>query len=210
MESSPFTTEVVDSSSSLLSLLDNLAAIPPPSTSIPALYVDLEGSLLSRNGSVSLVTICALPGTTVYLADIHQLGKAAFETTNAAKVSLKSALESPSIQKVFFDVRNDSDALFAHFQITLDGVQDLQGMELAARVGSKKLFSGLAKCIENHSPISRARKKEWTRRKDEMTRQFDAHAKGQLGIFRSTAAECGHQTVLCRGCCASAGIIYRI
>ncbi|KAK3316973.1 hypothetical protein B0H66DRAFT_605242 [Apodospora peruviana] len=35
-----------------------------------------------------------------------------------------SHLESPSYTKVFFDVRNDSDALYAHFRVRLAGVED--------------------------------------------------------------------------------------
>jgi len=31
-------------------------------------------------------------------------------------------LESPDIPKVFFDVRNDSDALYSHFDVSLAGV----------------------------------------------------------------------------------------
>lgn len=83
MESSQFKTQVVDSSSTLLSLLDNLAGFSSSgSSSLPALYVNLEGSKLSRGGTVSIVTICVLPQK-VYLVDVHQLREAASRTTNA-------------------------------------------------------------------------------------------------------------------------------
>ena len=51
---------------------------------------------------------------------------------------------------VFFDVRNDSDALFAHFGVALQGAEDVQLMESATRTttGSKKYLNSLAKCIE--------------------------------------------------------------
>lgn len=48
-------------------------------------------------------------------------------------MSLQSILESPKTPKVFFDVRTDSDALFAQFGIKLAGIIDLQLMELASR-----------------------------------------------------------------------------
>jgi exonuclease 3'-5' domain-containing protein 1 len=74
--------------------------------------------------------------------------------------SLKTILESPTIPKVFFDIRNDSDALFSHFQISVDGIKDLQLMELASRKGSQNLVARLAKCIEKESPVSTAAKAE--------------------------------------------------
>jgi len=40
--------------------------------------------------------------------------------------ALKDILESATTPKVFFDIRNDSGALFAHFGIALQGVQDVQ------------------------------------------------------------------------------------
>lgn len=68
-----------------------------------------------------------------YLIDIYVLGARAFSTTDASGNSMKSVLESDSIPKVFFDVRNDSDALYHHFNISLAGVVDLQVMEYATR-----------------------------------------------------------------------------
>ncbi|KAL2060851.1 hypothetical protein VTL71DRAFT_8903 [Oculimacula yallundae] len=43
--------------------------------------------------------------------------------------TLKEILECPDITKIFFDVRNDADALFAHFGIHLRGTLDLQLLE---------------------------------------------------------------------------------
>jgi exonuclease 3'-5' domain-containing protein 1 len=125
------TVTFVATTTELSSLLIIIKDLP---TSPPSLYIDLEGEKLSRNGRISLLTLYALPINTVYLIDIHALGAAAFTTpahtisTTAANeepssakltptlepiVTLKSILESPTIPKVFFDVRNDSDALFA-------------------------------------------------------------------------------------------------
>jgi exonuclease 3'-5' domain-containing protein 1 len=50
--------------------------------------------------------------------------------------------------EVIFDIRNDSDALFSLFQISVDGIKDLQLMELATRRGSKDFVAGLATCVE--------------------------------------------------------------
>lgn len=67
---------------------------------------------------------------------------------------MKDILESKSTPKVFFDVRNDSDALYSHFQIKLAGVVDLQLWELAARPFAGKYVKGLPKCIEIDSSLS--------------------------------------------------------
>jgi exonuclease 3'-5' domain-containing protein 1 len=50
------------------------------------------------------------------LIDIHILGGKAFSTAGASGKTLKGILESDSIPKVFFNVRNDSDARF--FQLS--------------------------------------------------------------------------------------------
>ena len=70
----------------------------------------------------------------VYLVDVHTLGAAAFSTTATDGITtLKSVLENSSIPKAFFDVRNDSDALYNLYSIYLCGVVDVQLMELPQR-----------------------------------------------------------------------------
>lgn len=46
------------------------------------------------------------------------------------KITLKDILESPRIKNLLWDVRMDSDALYAHFGIKLAGVWDLQLMRV--------------------------------------------------------------------------------
>lgn len=171
--------EVVDSSASLQCLLRTLLHVPTPS--LP-LYIDLEGIKLGRHGSISILTLYVHPET-IYLIDIYKLRETAFTTALANGVTLQKILESPSITKVIFDARNDSDALFAHYKISLDGVQDLQLMELATRKRSKKYVSGLAKCIEKESPASAAKKREWKRQKENTGRLFDPSKGGRYEIF---------------------------
>jgi exonuclease 3'-5' domain-containing protein 1 len=171
---------VVDSATTLLSLLDNIIglAVDPPS-----LYLDLEGVKLGRHGSISIISLYIAPTKKIYFIDIHRLGKTAFSTTNSSATSLKTILESPTIPKVFFDIRNDSDALFSHFQISVDGIKDLQLMELASRKGSQNLVARLAKCIEKESPVSTAAKAEWQRTKEGASRLYDPKKGGQYEIF---------------------------
>lgn len=74
--------------------------------------------------------------------------------------------------KYFFDVRNDSDALFAHFGITLTGVRDIQLQELASRYGPKIFLNGLAKRIERDSGLSWSEKRAWQVTKDAGVKLF--------------------------------------
>jgi len=171
---------VVDSASTLASLLDNLISLP---VNPPSLYLDLEGIKLGRRGSISIISLYIVPIKKIYLIDIHRLGKTAFSTTNRSATSLKTILESPTIPKVIFDIRNDSDALFSLFQIAVNGIQDLQLMELATRNGSKDMVAGLAKCIENESPISAVAKEEWQRTKEGVRQLFDPKKGGRYEIF---------------------------
>ena len=166
----------VDSTTTLLSLLDNLINLRL-SVDPPSLYIDLKGVKLGRHGSISIISLYVAPIQKFYLIDIHRLGKTAFSTTNSCATSLKTILESPTIPKIIFDIRNGSDALFSHFQISVDGIQDLQLIELAlredSREGSRDFVAKLAKCIERDSPISAAVKAEWQRIKEGASWLYD-------------------------------------
>lgn len=124
----------------------------PPAPSKPSMYIDLEGVNLCRDGSLSIFTLLIDTGTptmNVYLIDVHSLGSQAFNTAGIKRKTLKNILQDETISKVFFDVRNDSDALFSHFGVALKGVEDIQLMESATRktTSSRKYVTGLAKCV---------------------------------------------------------------
>jgi exonuclease 3'-5' domain-containing protein 1 len=131
----------------------------------------------------SIISLYIAPIKKIYLLDIHRLRKTAFSTTNSSATSLKTILESPTIPKVIFDIRNDSDALFSHFQISVDGIKDLQLMELATRKGSKDFVAVLAKCIEKDSTVSTAAKAEWQRTKEGASRLYDLKKGRRYKIF---------------------------
>jgi exonuclease 3'-5' domain-containing protein 1 len=65
------------------------------------------------------------PENQIYLINIYTLGDKAFSTTGASGQTLKGILESNSIPKIFFDVRNDLDTLFSHFRISLTNIKDI-------------------------------------------------------------------------------------
>ncbi|KAK5134987.1 hypothetical protein LTR08_005939 [Meristemomyces frigidus] len=171
---------VVDSEPTLHTLLDDITSLQ---THRPSIFMDLEGVKLGRHGSISIVSLYLPPKDKVYLVDVHRLGRAAFSTANTSDTSLKTILESTAILKVVFDVRNDSDALYSHYQISLGGIVDLQLMELATRRGSRAWIAGLSKCIEHDSSVSSAVKAKWQRTKEAGSRLFNPEKGGRYEVF---------------------------
>ena len=108
--------DLIDTTAALYSVLDSLQGLP---TRTPSIYIDLEGESLSRDGTISMLQIYVLPTNRTYLLDIHTLYEEAFTSSGPGGHTLKGILESRDIPKVFFDVRNDSDALYNLFNIRL-------------------------------------------------------------------------------------------
>lgn len=170
----------VDSREGIADLVEKLRNLP---TSPPSLYLDIEGINLCRYGTVSIIQIYDSTKKLTYLVDIHTLQKMAFSTPGVSGTTLKDILESEKIPKVFFDVRNDSDALYTHFGIELDGIEDVQLMELATRMFSKRFVSGLAKCIEYDGDLTSQERWECTRIKDKGRALFAPEQGGSYEVF---------------------------
>ncbi|KAF2233247.1 hypothetical protein EV356DRAFT_448649 [Viridothelium virens] len=172
---------IVDSIAVLGRMLDTFEELPASPVSI---YVDLEGIDLSRNGTISILQLYILPQDHTFLVDVHTLQSQAFSTfaTNGT-TSLKTILESDTIPKAFFDVRNDSDALYSHFSIHLAGIEDIQLMELAARSLSRRTVNGLAKCIERDAPISSTERLAWKATKEKGLNLFAPERGGRYEVF---------------------------
>lgn len=171
---------MIDSPQALKAFIGSLPDLDSPT---PSLYIDLEGNNLSRKGTLSLVTILVEPRHTVHLVDVTGLGKLAFETAGPDGKTLKHILESKEIVKVFFDIRNDSDALFGLFGVRVKGIEDIQLMELASRGFQKRHVNGLAKCIERDSTLPFAVKREWRASKERGYRLFDPNLGGSYAVF---------------------------
>lgn len=168
----------IDSENSLITLLHS---IPSLAVEPPSLYIDLEGNALGRHGSISILSLTSL--LSKYLIDIHSLKEAAFSATTTSGTSLKAIPTSPTIPKAAFDIRNDSDALFSLFKVSVDGIKDLRFMELATRKGSRIFVSSLAKCIEKDGPICAAAKAEWSLAKERGLRLLDPKKQGRYEVF---------------------------
>lgn len=153
--------------SSVLELEAFLSSIPTSST----LYLDFEGNNLSRNGTISIITILIYPQNTVHLIDILTLGEIAFTTcssTGGKGKTLKSIFEDPDITKFFWDVRNDADALWAHYRVGLAGVIDIQLLENASREDDKTYIRGLDKSVQYDLKLGFMELNRWLRTKKDV------------------------------------------
>lgn len=171
---------LIDTRAAIASLVGSLSDLPnyPPS-----IYVDLEGVNLSRHGSISILQIYVRPTNKTYLVDVHTLKEEAFLTSASNGQTLKGLLESSAISKAFFDIRNDSDALYSLFSIKVAGVCDIQLMELATRTFSKRCINGLAKCIERDLPMTKKERDDWKMTKDKGIRLFAPEHGGSYDVF---------------------------
>ncbi|KAI4858725.1 ribonuclease H-like domain-containing protein [Hypoxylon rubiginosum] len=173
-------TSFIDTKEALIVVLDTLEVLP---ANPPSLYIDLEGVNLSRHGSISIFQLYVLPTKQTYLIDVRTLGSEAFTTPGSDGRTLKDILESETTPKVIFDVRNDSDALFSHFQIGLQGIQDLQLMELGTSTARRHYLKGLSRCIEGDLGLDENEVAEWKRIKESGIRLFAPGRGGSYEVF---------------------------
>jgi len=87
---------------------------------------DCEGVDLGRTGALTVVSISTIePNAIAFIFDVLVLGADIFHHNDRAE-TLKTLLEDPTITKISFDCRTDSDALYHQFQVKLTGCLDLQ------------------------------------------------------------------------------------
>ncbi|KAJ9139510.1 3-5 exonuclease [Coniochaeta hoffmannii] len=137
-------------------------------TQSSTLYLDLEGKNLSRNGTLSIITVLVQPAGTTNLIDIQTLGDTAFATATTGGKTLKSILEDPLLPKYVWDVRNDADALWAHHRVKLAGVTDVQLLENGSRPGDKTYLRGLGTCVEKDLKLNFMEVHRWVKTKKEV------------------------------------------
>lgn len=141
-----------------------LSSIRPAYT----IYLDLEGKNPSRDGTLTLATMLIQPQNVTRVIDVLSLGESAFDIESEEGTSLKSILEDPDIPKSVWDVRNDADALWAHFRVALAGVTDVQLLENASRPEwmDQTRLRGLDRAILYDLKLPFMEKERWLRTKD--------------------------------------------
>ena len=176
------TVSIIDTLIALVSFLDDLEN---QLTNPPSLYLVIEGVALSRHGSISIIQVFHLPQNHVFLIDVFVLQEAAFNTPNRNGTTLRSILESALVPKVFFDVRNDADALYAHFNISLRGVHDIQLLEVATRSWAKDRLVGLAQCIRSDARLATKVRRDLEAVKERGKALFAAENGGSYEVFNT-------------------------
>ncbi|KAF2748621.1 hypothetical protein M011DRAFT_493481 [Sporormia fimetaria CBS 119925] len=178
----------IDTPSQVRELLGLLTIRDKPNNqqSLPILYLDLEGVNLCREGTISIITLLvAQPAKKSYLIDVHTLGALAFSTPGSVGKTFKDILQDKTFTKVFFDVRNDSDALFAHFGVALKGVEDVQLMINSNRKtteGRRRLRS-LDYCIRTYVAMPLIAEQIWGEAKYDGKQLFAPENGGSYQVF---------------------------
>jgi exonuclease 3'-5' domain-containing protein 1 len=189
-------SEIINTPTRTGEIVDHLVAVhESPNHDGPSMYLDLEGVNLCRSGSISILTLLLDSGVVgsrhVYLLDVHELGARAFTTAGARGKTLQDILQDEKIPKVFFDVHNDSDALFALYGVALRGVEDVQLMESAARktTTQRRLLNGLARCVESNQTVlavgGRGSVAGWKQAKQTGERLFKPEMGGSYAVFNT-------------------------
>ena len=170
---------MIDTGVEVVTLIDTIQSLPQK----PIIFVDIEGVNLSRHGSIAIVQLLVPPGPTVHLLDVHTLQKDAFETPGSKGDTLRDILQSDQYPKVFFDVRRDSDALFALFQVKVECVIDLQLLEYASRQPCRGYLAGLSKCISLDAGLDMLEALKCQKIKDAGCRLFAPEKGGSYEVF---------------------------
>ena len=150
----------VNSEAMVVAMLDDLSI---SHSEIPLLSIDIEGlNLGKKDGQTYLMQIYDSQSHRVYNVDIYTLGRAAFTTpASNGEINLEMVLESAEILKLFCDVRGDSYALFSEFGIRLQGIQDVQNVQVASRptARSRRWRPSLDRLILDHARLPYAEQK---------------------------------------------------
>ncbi|KAF4441823.1 3'-5' exonuclease [Fusarium austroafricanum] len=92
----------------------------------PFVYISLEGLKPPRHGTIPIMLLYDRSIRHTYVLDVYTLGEKCFSTQGKSGRSLKHILEAEDIIKVLFGVRNSSEALYSHYNITLAGIHDIE------------------------------------------------------------------------------------
>jgi hypothetical protein len=188
---SPFRVNLIDSFGCLMKLLIHLEEICSGGVNgcdAATLAVDFEGVKLCRHGALCLVQMtCSDDPRLVYVLDVHVLGKRAFTMATPQGTCMKGVLEEQGISKVWFDPRNDVDALYHQFGIMPRGIFDLQLAEVADRRNrglNVNYVQGLYKCL-TQCPMLQSEQKVFAQRINDLgKRLFEPQNGGNYEIFQ--------------------------
>ena len=170
---------LINSIDLLADLLREISSFKLVDRSDARFFLDLEGSI----SIIQLYILQEQPKT--YLLDVHVLKEAAFDHSleGLRWASFRQFLEDPEVVKVFFDVRNDSHEMKRLYGVRMDGIRDLQLMELGSRKGNKRCIKGLAACIKSDIGLTEKQEKEWLACKDAGQRLYVPNLGGAYEVW---------------------------
>ncbi|EAL85441.1 uncharacterized protein AFUA_8G06800 [Aspergillus fumigatus Af293] len=144
--------QMIDSIGALEKVLDELDC---HSHKHAALFFNVQAINPGEDGSISIISLFVRPIQKLFLIDVLTVGVDAFTTTSLADNSLKLLLATSAASKILFDVGNASAALFKHHGICLNGIKDLQVMQLATHYprAQKAQAASLETCVEKDARI---------------------------------------------------------
>lgn len=162
-----------------------LSEIAPQLAQTPILNVDFEGIDLCKSGQVCLGQFHVSMQKLVYVVDFCSMNPF---TVEASGYSLKSILESKKILKVWFDPRNDIDAIANQFNVHPTDALCLQIAEVATRKQQglqTRLVCGLKKTLETYLVLPPASKRAVLGIKEAGLALFAPERGGTYEVFRT-------------------------
>ncbi|VDI19390.1 Hypothetical predicted protein [Mytilus galloprovincialis] len=145
--------------------------------------VGFEGDHISRNGSVSILTIATKDD--VFIFDILELGKDAFNH------GIASILENDLTSKIVFDCREPADALYHVYSVMLAGVLDVQLLqcmdnidEIRSRICKKQRWDRTQEVIQLRKFMPSLRSKKKKNKKFRRMKKISANLKENIWEVR--------------------------
>jgi len=147
---------LIDTKEGVLELPEQVKKVKADNAEI---FLDEEGNGHGLKGVLCTMqlTFASMAGVT-FILDVVKLSQEIFTTSDEDGISLKVILEDPKIFKCFFNAHDDSVALFHQYGVKLEGIVDLQIMELVV-CGPCNYCKGLVSSIKDYLHLNTEEKK---------------------------------------------------
>ncbi|KAF7913702.1 uncharacterized protein EAF01_000108 [Botrytis porri] len=109
-----------------------------------------NGVGLSRDGAITFFTMTIRSLNTTYTFDVQVLGDQVFNMVGNNGLSLRMILESKEFGQVWWDVRNDFEALSHHYNIHPHFDIDLQLLDIMSTRGNRAKLNGLIASVRKN------------------------------------------------------------
>lgn len=171
-----FYYKLIDSEDLMILMLDSIK-------DSKMINIDFEGINLCKIGKVCLAQVHASKSDTVFIIDFITMNP--FEVANGR---FKDLMESEMVCKVFFDPRNDIDAIANQFKIHTKNVLCLQVADVAYRksLGHRVAYvMGLKKAMDTHIRLSLKLKNALMKIKETGVKLFAPEYGGSYDVFET-------------------------